>query len=689
MPAAKRSEFAALTVLVAGAVWLLAPSVAWFDSGELAASAVELGVPHPTGFALFDLAGHTMARLPLGPAALRVHLLGALAAILACWLWLRALQPATQALGSRPQRWLAAVAWGALCLLPLLVQSTLLHVRAAEVYPLAWLVTAASIAVIVRLPAPKRVIALGLLSGLGLGVHVEAALLPGLACLAGGLEPVVRGRRPLLLPLLSATLLGLFAACACLYLPLAAARNPVFSWGDVRTPTALFDHLSGASIRHAFAGETGPGHYRAGLEALGRFVWRDGRAFIAPALLGVAACWRSARRALVWTLLAMIIDAAYSAFINPMGLRDDQTGLIVLLGLGALAAAGVLAVLQSVGVQAHLRLAGPLLSVAALAWTASVASTTVDVRPQADLVAGARLADRLWRGAAPGALLLTSSDTRGSACAWTQAGEGQRPDCLCMPLVFARSPEQLRRLGARTDRPALLAGASLLDVPWTPQRAADVLAGWLRPSLQTSEIAWEAGLGAEDAQVEPHLEPGFAWSHVRPDRVPTAAREAGARAQWSGVQAFCAQGLPDVAGGCSATPQLSEALGLDVGLSAALLLRRDAHLAAELLSHAASLAPDNPKILNNLAVVDLEQGKPREALALVDQVLARNPGYVLGYRTAARAALRSGQPDRAVLEAARYLEARHASPESRTWLRGLQAEASPELAVRFKDLLPP
>lgn len=689
MPAAKRSEFAALLLAAAGAVWLLAPSVAWYDSGELAASAVELGVPHPTGFALFDLAGHSLARLPLGPAALRVHLLGALAAILGAWLWLRALQPATTPPSSWPQRWLTAVTWGALCLLPLLVPSTLLHVRAAEVYPLVWLITAASIAVIARVPAPKRSIALGLLAGLGLGVHVEAALLPGLACLASGLEPTLHGRRPLLGPLLSAALLGSFAACACIYLPLAALRNPAFSWGDVRTPAALLDHLSGASIRHAFVGETGPGHYRAGLEALGRFVWRDGHGFVAPALLGAAACWRGARPALAWTLLAMLIDAAYSAFINPMGLRDDQTGLLVVFGLGALAAVGVLTLLQAVADLPQARLLHPLLSLAALAWVASLAVDTCQARPQADLMAGARYADRLWRGAAPGSLLLTSSDTRGSACAWTQAGEGQRPDSLCMPLVFARSPEQLRRLGARTARPALLAGARLLDVPWTASRAADVLAGWLRPSLQDSDIAWEVGLAAEDAQVEPHLVPGFPWSHVLPDRVAAAQRSAGALAQWSGVQAFCAQGLPDIAGGCVGAPHLSEALGLDVGLTAALLMRRDAPLAAELLPHAASLAPDNPKILNNLAVVHLENGRPREALALVDQALARDPDYVVGYRTAARAALRSGQPDRACAEAKRYLEARHASAESRTWLRGLQAEASPELAARFKDLVPP
>ena len=69
----------------------LAPGVAWFDAGELAAAAVEPGVPHPTGFPTFLLAGHTLGRLPLANGALRVHLLGALAAVCAAWLWRRAL----------------------------------------------------------------------------------------------------------------------------------------------------------------------------------------------------------------------------------------------------------------------------------------------------------------------------------------------------------------------------------------------------------------------------------------------------------------------------------------------------------------------------------------------------------------------------------------------------------------------
>jgi len=667
---------------IALAVGTLAPSVAWFDSGELAATATELGVSHPTGFALFNLAGHTFVRIPMACAAVRVHLLGAVAAVLAVWLWLWALTPATVTPSSIPGKTLALVQTTALLWLPLAAPSVLLHVRAAEVYPVVWLILAATTAVWVRLPPGRRTVALGLLSGLGLGVHVEAALLPGAACLVAGLIPSPGQRLPAWRPLLGASVLGVLAASAVVYLPLAASRNPVFSWGDVQTPMALLDHITGASIRRAFAGETGPGHYLSGIEALGRLLWRDGRWLFAPALLGVVAALRHARPALVVTLAVMLVDAAYSAFVNPMGLRDDQAGLLVLLCLGVLAAVGLHALVHS----AARASVAAILAVMGIVWTGALLAQTLALRPQADLDAGARYADRLWRDVAPGTLLLTSSDSRGSACAWTQAGEGARPDCLCMPLVFARSPAQLRRLAARTQRPELAQAAQLLDQPWTPARAADVLAAWLRPSLAAGDVAWEPGLAAEDAQVEAHLRSGFPWDHVQSARLDAAARSQAARAAADAIAAFCAAGLPTTPQGCAATPMLSQALGLQLGVSAALLLRRDPALAEGLLHRAAALAPHDARILNNLAVLDLDAGRPLAALVRTEAALAEDPGYVAGHRTAARAALRAGQPGLAVAEAALYLQARRGSADARAWLDGLAAEAPPEVAAALRDL---
>jgi len=64
--------------LLALYVATLAPSIMGGDSGELTASALTGGVPHPPGYPLFALLARLFAALPLGHSpAWRVNLLSA------------------------------------------------------------------------------------------------------------------------------------------------------------------------------------------------------------------------------------------------------------------------------------------------------------------------------------------------------------------------------------------------------------------------------------------------------------------------------------------------------------------------------------------------------------------------------------------------------------------------------------
>ncbi len=75
-------------LVLAGYVFSLAPSVTFWDAGELIASMKTLGIPHPPGTPLFVMMGHVWAAvLPVGEYAFRTNLLSATssAAGAACW----------------------------------------------------------------------------------------------------------------------------------------------------------------------------------------------------------------------------------------------------------------------------------------------------------------------------------------------------------------------------------------------------------------------------------------------------------------------------------------------------------------------------------------------------------------------------------------------------------------------------
>jgi hypothetical protein len=75
-------------VVLGGYVLTLAPTVTFWDAGELIAAAHTLGIPHPPGTPLFVLVAHVWALLlPLGEYAVRTNLLSAVASAAAAALW--------------------------------------------------------------------------------------------------------------------------------------------------------------------------------------------------------------------------------------------------------------------------------------------------------------------------------------------------------------------------------------------------------------------------------------------------------------------------------------------------------------------------------------------------------------------------------------------------------------------------
>ncbi len=639
--------------VVAAFVWLLAPSVAWFDSGELAGAAVQLGVPHPTGFALFDLAGHALARLPLGNAAWRVHLLGTLCAVAAVALVWRAWPEPGQP--GRIQRWLRPVLW----LLPLTLPAIAMHMRAAEVYAPTWLVAAAALWAWHTQTGGVRVAWLALLTGFGAGIHVEAALLPGLALLPAFWH-TPRAQKPRALGI--AGLLVLLSAAALVYLPLAAWRKPAFSWGDVRTWAALRDHLTAATIRAAHADRIG----HNGLPALAHLVWRDAKWLLPLSFLGAVHLER--RHALLPLIAMMLADALYSAFINPMGLRDDQAGLLVLLGLGLLAAHGLAAL---VAWRPGVALAP------ALVFVGLHAALLLQLRPDADLRAGGRLADRLLRDVPPGAVLFASSDHVNSACVWLQTAEGARPDSPCLSLALLRDPRMLRATAERLGEVGLADAATVVEAQRpVADRVRAVLAPW-----QDRPIGWEPGMAAEDSAVLARFRTAWPWTWLSPRYVAEKTRYADIAGWLPALATVC-----PTAAACADQPTLTHYLATATALVAATRMLPAADQARQLLETAVILADDDPKVLNNLASLEVQSSHPQRALALCERALAAEPDYARAHRTAARAALFLGQTDVAVAHARAYVAARPRR-ETQPWLEELASQAPPPAAAQLRGLL--
>jgi hypothetical protein len=452
-------------------VWWAAPGMYWSDSQELGAAAVRLGVPHPTGFPLFVLAGRIAAWLPLGELAFRVHLASALAAAVA----VGAIARLVVALAGDDAAGAAGAVAAALVLgagMTFFRQATVTEVYAGAAAGLALALVAAT-----RLAGGAGAeIGLPLAFGAGLsatGLHASFRLLAAVPLVALYLVRLRRGAR---WPVVAPALVALGAAGVALYLPLRSARVPELDWGHPRTAVALVEHLDAARIRRAFAGQmfaatAGPARrIAAQTEAdLGTL------ALVAAAggALALAARRGGARRgALAFLLVVALGDVAYAIWINPMGIADRQTGVPLALALAALAGVGVAAGARPFG--------------RAAPFSAGALALVIAVQPilggaTAKQAGRATEAPRGWAeaalaGAPPGAVVWTQSDSLTAGLFWLTLAEPVRPDVA----VLARQHA------------------------WDVARSAAVLGGGARRA-----VLWELGGDAQPAPVVPGVPVGW------------------------------------------------------------------------------------------------------------------------------------------------------------------------------------
>jgi hypothetical protein len=229
----------------------MARDLSFYDSGELALAALQLGLSHPPGQPLFTLLGFAFSKLTPGAPLLGLNFLSALAGGLALLPALslaeRMLDPESEA--SEASSWLVPL------VLVLGSQHAALWEQATrvEVYALAvllalWCLARGAYLLDAEWRAPRAWL------GLGLGFGLCAAVNPVLCAFAvlGGAPGLVLALRRRALGLAQLACAGLGCALGLLlyaYVPLVAGRQDALVWGAPATLPALVDYLGGRDFR--------------------------------------------------------------------------------------------------------------------------------------------------------------------------------------------------------------------------------------------------------------------------------------------------------------------------------------------------------------------------------------------------------------------------------------------------------
>ena len=573
----------------------------WLDSGELSAAGVGLGIAHPTGFPLYALLVKLASLLPLGELGFRVNLLSGLCAAAAVWSLCRLVLAVA---GDDVAALVGAAGAGAALSLSL---TFFRQATVAEVYaPMAALL-AAALLLFHRVAAgggARDGLLLAVVCGLGLAVHVSFALI-GVPVVVLLVVRLYRGARWVLAaPLLVVAVTG----GLYLYLPVRAAAgpDPSVQWSRADRAGGFLDHVTGAGIRAAYAGE---------MNASEGLVWhQNARAFfgeVAEELLLVllaAACgaaWLLRHRRTRWAgavLLAVAAgDGIYSVWINPMGQVDLQNGVPFALAVCAAAGAG-LALLARVFGRASLP-AGAALAVIMVVPVAmdteaagAMAARTGDL-PRA--FAQASLDETPPRGIA-----MVTNDSTSAGLIFLTAIEGARPDVTV--IVRQRSSER-----------------------WRVRRLLDLAApdGHGQPAIVGARpMTWE--LGAESPPPGYRIALDAPLGHLVPAGATAPELGAGAAAAKL-ARLFDRPASRDA----SARRTLSHALSM-IGRIA--LQRNDVAGAERALDAAVRVDPRYARALVNRGAVAAARGDLEAAVDFTERALAVEPNLVIARINAAR-----------------------------------------------------
>ncbi len=430
---------AALTALFAFLIYsrTMAPTITWrnggSDSGDLVTAAINLGVPHPSGYPVYTMLAHLFAIPPAGEPARNVAFLSALAAALAVgtvfWTTYRLLTLSKDGVAqSTPKAvdlLVLVVAWAAAGLYGfgelLWSQATI-----AEVYSVYALIVALFLALAHSETPQVRPYVAAFLFGLGLAHHLTIVLL------LPALWPYFRMVRGWLTPrrLIAVGLCLVPGLLAYLYIPIRAGAHPVPNWGQADNLSGFVWLVSGAAYRR-YLGVLPQSYLLQRLSAWTGIWVRDfGVLGIALALLGLWDVLETDRR-FAW--FGMTYTASLTLYSMLYSTSDSYLYLLPVAMIIALwMARGAIVALR--GLQSWARSGSRLKAVTVLALLILGALPLISVATRfgaMDLSADREaytFAEGVLDAAAPNAVVISSGDLQTFALWYLRYGLGKRPD---------------------------------------------------------------------------------------------------------------------------------------------------------------------------------------------------------------------------------------------------------------------
>lgn len=424
-------------VCVAGLVAVLALVVYWRtaaptitfrndgpDSGDLVTAAINLGIPHPTGYPFYTMLAHLATLLPGEPAG-NVSRFSGLSAALAVGVLALAAYASTRGPGHEgdplPYLASAATAAGMLAFGPLLwSQATI-----PEVYALSTLLVAFWVLALVATRGHVRPFLMAVIFGFILAHHVAAALLlPALWPYAGSIRRWLTPSRAIKL------VLCLLPGLACYaYLPLRASAQPTPNWGQANEWPGLVWLVTGRAYQSYLGGLLVSQWSRRLVAWATLWVRELGVVGLALVLLGIGKAWERDRRRAQHGLTFLVLTSLYAM---AYGTTDSYVYILPVALFAALwLAEGTAALLLEVQSWAQARQARAVSTVALLAvlalpvWPLASRFSAMDLSRDREAY---QVGTSLLQGAAQGAVLISRGDLQTFPLWYCRYGLEQRSD---------------------------------------------------------------------------------------------------------------------------------------------------------------------------------------------------------------------------------------------------------------------